>query len=220
MVREARSPQCVDVNRRPVRVAGIRCRSFRCHAGWQPTPALGGEYRTPRACSAEAAFRSSLPRPPDQVDPCIHRPTTETRWQVAASVYGRRLSVRLNGGQRLGLDDFAGRAERPGACVGRLAAAPELALARLALGATRHDAETYFLDEIDHYVYAEDTALHIAAAYEADLVRELVSAGGNVAVANRRGAEPLHYAVDGIPGSPDGTRHRNGSGRVPGRARR
>ena len=85
---------------------------------------------------------------------------------------------------------------------GLLAAAPELALARLAVGATRHGAETYFLDEIDHHVYAGDTALHIAAAaYEADLVRELVGAGANVAAANRRGAEPLHYAVDGIPGS-------------------
>jgi hypothetical protein len=51
-----------------------------------------------------------------------------------------------------------------------LAAAPELALTRLAVGATRHGAEGYFLDEIDHHVYAGDAALHIvAAAYEADL---------------------------------------------------
>jgi hypothetical protein len=85
---------------------------------------------------------------------------------------------------------------------GLFAAAPELALIRLAVGATRHGAEEYFLDEIDHHVYAGDTALHIAAAaYEADLVRELVNAGAIVAAANRRGAEPLHYAVDGIPGS-------------------
>jgi hypothetical protein len=85
---------------------------------------------------------------------------------------------------------------------GLLAAAPELALTRLAVGATRHGGEEYFLDEIQHHVYSGDTALHIAAAaYEADLTRELVSAGANVAAANRRGAEPLHYAVDGIPGS-------------------
>src|SRR5205823_7125078 len=32
--------------------------------------------------------------------------------------------------------------------------------------------------------------------------RELASAGASVAAANRRGAQPLHYAVDGIPGSP------------------
>jgi ankyrin repeat protein len=51
-------------------------------------------------------------------------------------------------------------------------------------------------------VYAGDSALHIAAAaYEADLARELVTAGANVTAANRRGAEPLHYAVDGMPGS-------------------
>jgi hypothetical protein len=83
-----------------------------------------------------------------------------------------------------------------------LAAAPELAVTRLAVGATRLRVEEYFLDGIGHYVYAGDTALHVAAAaYEPDLVRELVNAGAIVAAANRRGAEPLHYAVDGSPGS-------------------
>lgn len=85
---------------------------------------------------------------------------------------------------------------------GLLGAAPDLALVRLATGATRQAAADYFLDEIDHYMYAGDTALHIAAAaYEAGIVRELVNAGSLVAVANRRGAEPIHYAVDGTPGS-------------------
>jgi hypothetical protein len=85
---------------------------------------------------------------------------------------------------------------------GLLGAAPDLAFARLAVGATRQAADDYFLDEIDHYVYAGDTALHVAAAsYEAGIVRELVNAGSMVAVANRRGAEPVHYAVDGSPGS-------------------
>ena len=85
---------------------------------------------------------------------------------------------------------------------GLLAAVPELALTRLAVGASRRGAEEYFLDELAHQVYAGDTALHVAAAaYEADLVRELVNAGAIVAAANRRGAEPLHYAVDGNPGS-------------------
>lgn len=85
---------------------------------------------------------------------------------------------------------------------GLLGAAPDLALARRAVGATRQAAEDYFLDEIDHYMYAGDTALHVAAAsYEAGIVRELVNAGSIVAVANRRGAGPVHYAVDGIPGS-------------------
>jgi hypothetical protein len=83
-----------------------------------------------------------------------------------------------------------------------LAVAPDLALARLAVGATRQAARKYWLDEIEHYVYGGDTALHVAAAaYEAGIARELVSAGAIVAAANRRGAEPLHYAVDGSPGS-------------------
>lgn len=87
--------------------------------------------------------------------------------------------------------------------LGLLAGAPELALACLAGGATRHGTEEYFLDEIRHIVYSGDTALHIAAAaYEAGIARELVSAGASVAAANRRGAQPLHYSADGIPGSP------------------
>jgi hypothetical protein len=85
---------------------------------------------------------------------------------------------------------------------GLLAGAPELALARLAVGATRHGAQEYFLDEIVHILYAGDTALHVAAAaWEAGIARELINAGASVAAANRRGAQPLHYAVDGIPGS-------------------
>jgi hypothetical protein len=85
---------------------------------------------------------------------------------------------------------------------GLLADAPELALACLAGGATRHCTEAYLLDDIRHIVYAGDTALHIAAAaYEAGIARELVNAGASVAAANRRGAQPLHYGVDGIPGS-------------------
>jgi hypothetical protein len=85
---------------------------------------------------------------------------------------------------------------------GLLDGEPELARACLAVGATRHGDEEYFLDEINHHVYAGDTALHIAAAaYEPGLTRALVNAGAIVRAANRRGAEPLHYAVDGIPGS-------------------
>jgi ankyrin repeat protein len=64
-------------------------------------------------------------------------------------------------------------------------------------------AEEYFIDEIRHMVYAGDTALHVAAAcYDAEIVRALGDAGASVAAANRRGAQPLHYAVDGGPGNP------------------
>ncbi len=84
-----------------------------------------------------------------------------------------------------------------------LTAAPELAMARLAVGASRQRAEGYFLEGIDHHLYAGDTALHIAAAaYEPGVARELVDAGALVAAMNRRGAQPLHYAVDGVPGCP------------------
>ena len=86
--------------------------------------------------------------------------------------------------------------------LGLLAASPELACAHFREGATRQAAKAYFLDEIKHYVYAGDTALHIAAAaYQRETVRKLIAMGADVRAKNRRGAEPLHYAVDGAPGS-------------------
>jgi hypothetical protein len=45
-----------------------------------------------------------------------------------------------------------------------VAASPGLASAQFQEGATRHAVKPYFLDEIRRYVYAGDTALHIAAA--------------------------------------------------------
>ena len=83
-----------------------------------------------------------------------------------------------------------------------LGEAPQLALLAMRTGATRQGAGDYFFREISHYAYAGDTALHIAAAaYQADIAEELISRGANVGARNRRGAEPLHYAVDGIPDS-------------------
>ena len=83
-----------------------------------------------------------------------------------------------------------------------LAANPALAKARFEIGATRQTAETFYLDEIGHYIYAGDTALHLAAAaYRQEIVPKLIATGANVRARNRRGAEPLHYAVDGMPGS-------------------
>jgi Ankyrin repeats (many copies)/Ankyrin repeats (3 copies) len=84
-----------------------------------------------------------------------------------------------------------------------LAASPDLSGACLDEGATRQQAKEYFLEEIRHYLYRGDTALHVAAAaYQSEIVRKLIAAGANVGTRNRRGAEPLHYAVDGGPGSP------------------
>jgi hypothetical protein len=84
-----------------------------------------------------------------------------------------------------------------------LAASPDLAGACLGEGATRQGAADYFFEEIRHYLYGGDTALHVAAAaYHDEIARKLIAAGANVRARNRRGAEPLHYAVDGGPGSP------------------
>jgi len=83
-----------------------------------------------------------------------------------------------------------------------LRASPALATNRAATGATRQNAKDYFLDPIGHYIYAGDTALHIAAAaYRTGIARRLVKLGSDVGALNRRGATPLHYAVDGMPGS-------------------
>jgi Ankyrin repeats (many copies) len=83
-----------------------------------------------------------------------------------------------------------------------LDASPDLASAPLAEGATRQGATDYWFEEIGHYLYKGDTALHVAAAaYRHAVARRLIDSGGNVRARNRRGAEPLHYAADGGPGS-------------------
>jgi ankyrin repeat protein len=83
-----------------------------------------------------------------------------------------------------------------------LAAAPALANARIEVGATRQVAKDYFLEEIGHYVYAGDIALHVAAAaYRLEIANKLIALGADIRARNRRGAEPLHYAADGGPGS-------------------
>jgi ankyrin repeat protein len=77
-----------------------------------------------------------------------------------------------------------------------------LASRAIRVAASRQNAETYFLLPIRHYVYAGDTALHIAAAaYQRELAESLVANGAVPRARNRRGAEPLHYAADGGPGA-------------------
>jgi Ankyrin repeats (many copies) len=83
-----------------------------------------------------------------------------------------------------------------------LRATPELARAQAGVGATRELAREFYYAEIEHYLYGGDTALHMAAAaHRPPIVRQLLAAGADVAARNRRGAQPLHYAADGIPGS-------------------
>lgn len=79
----------------------------------------------------------------------------------------------------------------------RLAANPSLATASSDVGATRRGVSTFFFSEIAHYLYAGDTALHMAAAaFRRPVAELLVEHGANLRARNRRGAEPLHYAAD------------------------
>ena len=83
-----------------------------------------------------------------------------------------------------------------------LVESPSLARQAIDVGATRADESPYYFEQITRFIYAGDTPLHIAAAaYETNIAEELVSRGAPVRARNRRGAEPLHYAVDGTPGS-------------------
>src|SRR5438876_7377865 len=79
----------------------------------------------------------------------------------------------------------------------RLTACPSLATAPSDVGATRQGASTFFFSEIAHYLYAGDTALHMAAAaFRRPVAELLVAHGADSRAKNRRGAEPLHYAAD------------------------
>jgi ankyrin repeat protein len=80
----------------------------------------------------------------------------------------------------------------------RLITAPALAATASPVGATRQQATDFFFTEISHYLYAGDTALHMAtAAFSRPMADLLISHGADCRARNRRGAEPLHYAADG-----------------------
>jgi len=67
----------------------------------------------------------------------------------------------------------------------------------------RGDAERYE-SRIAHWIYAGDTALHVAAAgYRVEIARILLAAGTDPsATKNRRRSQPLHYAADGFLENP------------------
>ena len=121
---------------------------------------------------------------------------------------GQSARVAKTGGQRDGPDDgallalFGAIASCDDVEIARrLESSRDLASRPIRVGASRQDAETYFLGAIRHYVYGGDTALHIAAAaHQRELAESLVTRGADVRARNRRGAEPLHYAADGSPG--------------------
>ena len=85
----------------------------------------------------------------------------------------------------------------------RLASSPALATTSSEAGASRQDASTFFFTGIAHYLYAGDTALHMAAAaFRRPVAELLVRYGADCRANNRRGAEPLHYAADANRWSP------------------
>ena len=66
-----------------------------------------------------------------------------------------------------------------------IATGNDSASARFERGATRQDAKAHYVDEIAHYVYAGDTALHIAAAaYQREIVQKLIDMGADVRARN------------------------------------
>jgi len=84
-----------------------------------------------------------------------------------------------------------------------LRGAPNLAVYAAAQGATRQAASEYFFPGIAHYLYAGDTALHMAAAvFRRPVAELLVAHGAECRAKSRRGAEPLHYAADANRWSP------------------
>ena len=83
-----------------------------------------------------------------------------------------------------------------------LTASPSLARASFQSGATRQTAKAFYLAPIGRYIWAGDTALHIAAAaYQTEMVRMLLSSGADVHAKNRLSDEALHAAAVGQPGS-------------------
>ena len=82
------------------------------------------------------------------------------------------------------------------AALGLLDSTPSLATVGLARG------DEFFLAERLTHVYEGDTALHAAGfSYDAEMARDLIARGADVRAGNRRGGEPLHAAVIGVPGS-------------------
>jgi len=78
-----------------------------------------------------------------------------------------------------------------------LAASPSLATVPAQVGAARTGASDFSFTEIAHYLYAGDTALHMAAAaFRRPVAELLIAHGAHCRARNRRGAEPLHYAAD------------------------
>jgi hypothetical protein len=82
------------------------------------------------------------------------------------------------------------------AALALLDATPSLVTAGLARG------DEFFLAERSAQVYEGATALHAAAfSYDPEMAGDLVTRGADIRARDRRGAEPLHAAMIGAPGS-------------------
>jgi ankyrin repeat protein len=80
---------------------------------------------------------------------------------------------------------------------------PTLVHARCVIGPIRQSPNPYFFEAIAHYMYAGDTALHMAAAaHSCEIAQTLLDKGADCLAKNRRGAQPLHYAADANAGNP------------------
>jgi ankyrin repeat protein len=84
-------------------------------------------------------------------------------------------------------------------------AAKRLLAADKSLAIRRIETPKLYRSKIFHWIYADDTALHLAAAgYRTEIIRLLLAAGADPNAAyNHRLGRALHYAADGRPGGPD-----------------
>jgi hypothetical protein len=63
-------------------------------------------------------------------------------------------------------------------------------------------SDEFYLAERLAQVYEGDTALHAAGfSYDPEMAQDLITRGADIRARNRRGAEPLHAAMIGVPGS-------------------
>jgi hypothetical protein len=63
---------------------------------------------------------------------------------------------------------------------------PVLLHEQAAVGATRNGSDSYFFEAIAHYMYAGDTALHMAAAgFQYEIVQALIDRGADCTARNR-----------------------------------
>jgi len=69
---------------------------------------------------------------------------------------------------------------------------------------TAGTAKARLESSITHWIYAGDTALHVAAAgYRVEIARLLLESGADIGAAmNHRRSQPLHYAADGFLENP------------------